>query len=206
MSRSLVAVVLVLGAFGSVPASAQERPQRFTMTPTEGGFVRLDTETGAVSICTRRDGAWACEPMPEERQALSREIERLQTENKRLRMSSAGLGQRPASQRRQPGRRPARTEGAVRAADREGHRPGVRLPRGHHPQVPRPHEAAGRTGEAGHAALRLLRRGRAAHRPASPPPARGRCRAPSWRGQHPARCAAPHAAMPSSGPRRSSAA
>jgi hypothetical protein len=84
MSRSLVAVVLVLVALGSVPASAQERPQRFTMTPTEGGFVRLDTETGAVSICTRRDGAWACEPMPEERQALSREIERLQAENKRL--------------------------------------------------------------------------------------------------------------------------
>ncbi len=84
MSRSLVAVVLVLVALGSVPASAQERPQRFTMTPTEGGFVRLDTETGAVSICTRRDGAWACEPIPEERQALSREIERLQNENKLL--------------------------------------------------------------------------------------------------------------------------
>ena len=37
MSKSLVAVILVLVAFGSVPASSQERPQRFTMTPTEGG-------------------------------------------------------------------------------------------------------------------------------------------------------------------------
>jgi hypothetical protein len=84
MSKSLVALILVLVALGGVAVSAQEHTQRFTMTPTEGGFVRLDTETGAVSICTRKDGAWACEPMPEERQALSREIERLQAENKRL--------------------------------------------------------------------------------------------------------------------------
>jgi hypothetical protein len=84
MSKSLVALILVLVALGGVAASAQEHTQRFTMTPTEGGFVRLDTETGAVSICTRKDSEWACEPMPEERQALNREVERLQAENKRL--------------------------------------------------------------------------------------------------------------------------
>jgi hypothetical protein len=46
----------------AVPASAQEKPGRYTMTPTDGGFVRLDTETGAVSFCSRKDTQWFCEP------------------------------------------------------------------------------------------------------------------------------------------------
>jgi hypothetical protein len=45
------------------------RAGRYTMVPAEGGFVRLDTETGAVSHCRRGDavsgGVWQCEPIPE---------------------------------------------------------------------------------------------------------------------------------------------
>jgi hypothetical protein len=95
MPRSLLAVIAVLVVLGAAAARAQERPQRFTMTPTEGGVVRLDTETGAVSVCTRKDGQWSCEAMPEERQALRREIERLQAENKRLRGELNQPGQAP---------------------------------------------------------------------------------------------------------------
>ena len=95
MPRLLAFAVTVLVLLGPVAARAQERPQRFTMTPTEGGVVRLDTETGALSICTRKDGQWACEPMPEERQALRREIERLQAENNQLREQLARPGQAP---------------------------------------------------------------------------------------------------------------
>lgn len=90
---ALIATLVMLGAAHT--AHAQERPQRFTMTPTESGVVRLDTETGAVSICVRKDGQWSCEATPEERQALRREIERLQAENARLRSELRQPGQAP---------------------------------------------------------------------------------------------------------------
>jgi hypothetical protein len=55
------------------------------MTPAEGGaFLRLDTQTGAMSVCQRKDGRWACEAVPDERRALETEIDRLKSEVKRL--------------------------------------------------------------------------------------------------------------------------
>ena len=45
------------------------RPGRYTMVPAEGGFVRLDTETGTVSHCRRGDAStgsvWTCAAIPE---------------------------------------------------------------------------------------------------------------------------------------------
>jgi hypothetical protein len=55
------------------------------MTPAEGGaFLRLDTQTGAVSVCQRKDGQWGCEAVPDDRRALQGEISRLESENKEL--------------------------------------------------------------------------------------------------------------------------
>lgn len=54
------AAALSIGA--SIAALAQERPGRYTMSPIDGGFLRLDTETGAVSICSKRGEQWRCEP------------------------------------------------------------------------------------------------------------------------------------------------
>ncbi|WP_051231145.1 hypothetical protein [Kaistia adipata] len=52
-----------------VPPDAGPRAGRYTMVPAEGGFVRLDTETGAVSHCRRGDavsgGVWQCAAIPE---------------------------------------------------------------------------------------------------------------------------------------------
>lgn len=64
--------------------AADERPGRFTMSPTDGGFLRLDTETGAVSFCTKKDGAFACEPTPDGQAALKTENDKLRAENKIL--------------------------------------------------------------------------------------------------------------------------
>ena len=51
MNRTRFLVPAVLAVLAAVPASAQTRdaPGRFTMQPIEGGFLRLDTQTGAVS-------------------------------------------------------------------------------------------------------------------------------------------------------------
>ena len=58
---------------------------RYKLTPVEGGaFLRLDTQTGAMSVCQRKDGRWACEAVPDERRALETEIDRLKSEVRRL--------------------------------------------------------------------------------------------------------------------------
>lgn len=78
---SLCALVLLLGA----APDRQEAGGRYQITPAEGGaFVRLDTHTGAVSVCQRKDGKWACEAVPDDRRALQGEITRLETENREL--------------------------------------------------------------------------------------------------------------------------
>ena len=67
----------------SVPApSVQEG--RFSMTPTQGGFLRLDKETGAVSFCTVEAGLSLCRVSADERAALENEIERLRRDNAEL--------------------------------------------------------------------------------------------------------------------------
>lgn len=68
----------------TLPVSAAETPGRFTMSPTEGGFVRLDTQSGAMALCTRKDADWSCSDMPESADASRKRIEALESENKML--------------------------------------------------------------------------------------------------------------------------
>ncbi len=62
-----------------------EKGARFTMAPAEGGgYVRLDTELGQMSLCQRRDGDWSCRDMADPSRGLGSEIERLRAENQKL--------------------------------------------------------------------------------------------------------------------------
>ncbi len=55
------------------------------MHPANGGVLRLDTETGAMSMCKAgASGQWQCESLPDERAALEKEIARLNNDNKDL--------------------------------------------------------------------------------------------------------------------------
>ncbi len=81
-TRLLAPAVLVLLA--TLPASAQTRdaPGRYTMQPIEGGFLRLDTQTGAVSTCRAGTGSLVlCQPAQEESQGLAKELAQLRAEN-----------------------------------------------------------------------------------------------------------------------------
>lgn len=60
--------------------AAEDKLGRYTMTPTEGGVLKLDTVTGAVSFCTRAEGDWGCKPTKDGEQILRREIEGLRSE------------------------------------------------------------------------------------------------------------------------------
>lgn len=76
---ALAAGLLVLSS-GLVLAQSSDR---YSMSPVDGGFVRLDKETGAMSMCSRKDEGWSCTPMSDETE-LSDEVARLRDENKAL--------------------------------------------------------------------------------------------------------------------------
>jgi cell division protein FtsB len=57
---------------------------RFSMTPTANGFMRLDKQTGAVSLCVVNGGSAECRAAADDRAALNDEIDRLAKENTAL--------------------------------------------------------------------------------------------------------------------------
>ena len=72
------------------PAPTPERDGRYSMTPVpDGGFLRLDTRTGAVSHCRIVDGGVQCRSSADERAALQTEIDRLAAENEGLKQKLA---------------------------------------------------------------------------------------------------------------------
>lgn len=73
------AVVLGAGAFAQPPASPESPADawRFKLQKVEGGFLRLDAQTGQVSFCRERNTTWTCETVADDRAALEAEIKRL---------------------------------------------------------------------------------------------------------------------------------
>jgi hypothetical protein len=53
---------------------------RFSFSRVETGVLRLDTQTGQITLCRAHTVGWACEAVPEDRAALEKEIARLQDE------------------------------------------------------------------------------------------------------------------------------
>ncbi|WP_319798532.1 hypothetical protein [Nitrobacter sp.] len=86
------AIAAIIACFAA-PALAQATPDtekgRYTLAPTSGGFVRLDTQTGVVSHCADRGNGWMCYTLPEQHGALDEDIGRLRAENEQLRAQLA---------------------------------------------------------------------------------------------------------------------
>ena len=86
--RNLLGAIAVAAVLLRDPAArAQDAPDRYAMTPTNGGFLRLDKQTGAVSFCTVEAGASVCRAGADERAALEKEIAELRRENAELKAS-----------------------------------------------------------------------------------------------------------------------
>jgi hypothetical protein len=83
LRRVLISAFALAALTGAAP-DVEERGGRFVMTPVEGGFLRMDSHTGAVSMCQRIGGKWACAAVADDRRALETEIERLGAENRQL--------------------------------------------------------------------------------------------------------------------------
>jgi hypothetical protein len=77
------AAAMAAMASGATAETVAETKGRYTMTPVEGGFMRLDTETGSVALCTRKGETWTCEPVSD-KAASPEDKTRLEAENKAL--------------------------------------------------------------------------------------------------------------------------
>jgi hypothetical protein len=78
-----IGVAGTAASLGAPPAAGDERAGRFTMQPTDGGFLRLDTATGDVTLCAKVAGTFECRPVKDDRD-LQSEIARLVKENNEL--------------------------------------------------------------------------------------------------------------------------
>lgn len=85
---SLLAVCLVAPALSAEPESTA----RYEMERVDGGFLRLDRQTGEVSHCREIQGAWACQLVPDERKAYEKRLGELENKNADLhkRLKEAG--------------------------------------------------------------------------------------------------------------------
>lgn len=81
------AFVLATLAFAVLAPLAAHSGQNglYTMTPAGEEAIRLNTQTGAVSLCHRRDESWVCEAVADDHVDLQRESARLKLENEELR-------------------------------------------------------------------------------------------------------------------------
>lgn len=93
--RNLSALALLMLVYGPGAALAAEPAAgRYTMTPTPNGFLRLDTATGAVSLCADAGGTWSCQDIADNSATLQGEIDRLSKENAELKTEIESLKQK----------------------------------------------------------------------------------------------------------------
>jgi hypothetical protein len=88
---SAIALLPVLAGAGNVIAESMPENEngRYVLSQVPDGVMRLDTRTGAVSICNNSGAGWACYAVPDERAAYDAEIGRLQSESEK---SKAEIG------------------------------------------------------------------------------------------------------------------
>jgi len=82
-------VLVVAAAILGGPARADEATPdteggRYVFSKQATGFLRLDTQSGAVSLCSEQPVGWTCQAAPEDRALFESEIVRLQNENAAL--------------------------------------------------------------------------------------------------------------------------
>lgn len=79
MSIGKTVLTLAALSLGASFAMAQDAgTDRFTLEKSESGFVRLDRQTGAVTLCTEADGTLTCRMAADEGAAYDADLARLE--------------------------------------------------------------------------------------------------------------------------------
>ncbi|MEM9205902.1 MAG: hypothetical protein AAGA88_06190 [Pseudomonadota bacterium] len=91
--RILSAFVVATGVTAAAPSVAQvaNDSDRYILERTESGFIRMDRQTGDMSVCTEQAGSLACRGAADDRTILSTEVEQLRRENAELRRQIAAI-------------------------------------------------------------------------------------------------------------------
>ena len=98
--RKTITPILVLGTIFGVaagPAALAAGPDdsqaanRYIMRPANGGFIRMDTQTGAISFCRTDAGSVSCRLSEDDRLALMNELNRLKKKNAELKEENRRL-------------------------------------------------------------------------------------------------------------------
>jgi len=71
------AITLTAGLLPLAAMAAEPDATRFQLERSGDHFVRLDRQTGAMSLCTEKDGALVCRMAADERAAYEDELDRL---------------------------------------------------------------------------------------------------------------------------------
>ncbi|MER8593203.1 hypothetical protein NKH33_16535 [Mesorhizobium sp. M1182] len=78
-------VLIPAAVVSLIAASAfSEEADRYRLEKSANGYVRMDTQTGAMSLCEERSGQLVCKTAADERAALQDEVDRLQNSVKAL--------------------------------------------------------------------------------------------------------------------------
>lgn len=80
--QKLVAAIFLASLAGTT-AHAQDSG-RYRLEKSADGYVRMDTQTGAMSICEEKTGQLVCRMAADERSAFQDEVDRLQASMKAL--------------------------------------------------------------------------------------------------------------------------
>src|SRR5450830_1855591 len=94
--RNLTLAIAAVLACAASPAPAQDGappnvPSRYSFNRVDDGFLRLDNSSGQIAFCSPHAVGWACQAVPEDRDALEKEIARLQGEVASLKTENATL-------------------------------------------------------------------------------------------------------------------
>jgi hypothetical protein len=78
MHTTLVTALALLPLLGLGAFAADG--ERYTLEKSASGYVRMDTQTGEMSICEERSGQLVCKLAADERSAYGSDVERLQAD------------------------------------------------------------------------------------------------------------------------------
>ena len=88
MTRLIAGLTLscmtLVAAAAALAGTPDDGKGRFAMSPVEGGYLRLDKETGAVSHCALKSQHWLCEPVEDHTRSADSRLNQLETENRAL--------------------------------------------------------------------------------------------------------------------------
>lgn len=76
-----LAAVLLAAPTPADDAAPDTAGGRYVFSKQADGFLRLDTQSGAVALCSQQPVGWTCQAAPEDRALLESEITQLQNEN-----------------------------------------------------------------------------------------------------------------------------